>query len=73
MIKSKSHSCLGCNYHSHGSCMWFVVKKGYNRPKHIPHDTLLKGCKHRVSDKYYEGEYEEFVGKLIDLFEGEFV
>ncbi len=73
MLSSKSHSCLGCNYYSQGSCTWFVQKANYRKPKLIPFDVKYKGCSKRVSDKYYEGENEEIVSKLIDLFEGEFI
>ena len=53
--------------------MWFVQKANYRKPKLIPFDVKYKGCSKRVSDKYYEGENEEIVSKLIDLFEGEFI
>ena len=73
MLSSKSHSCFGCNYYSHGSCLWFVKKAGYSKPKNIPMDIRLKGCSKRISNKFYEGEHEELVFKIIELFEGEFI
>ena len=73
MLSSKSHSCLGCNYYNEGSCLWFVEKAGYRKPKNIPIDIRLKGCSKRISDKHYKGEHEEIVSQLIELFEGEFI
>ena len=73
MLSSKSHSCLGCNYYSHGNCTWFVKKAGHRKPKSIPLDIKFKGCSKRISDKHYEGKHEDVVSKIIELFEGEFI
>jgi hypothetical protein len=73
MVSSKSHSCLGCEYYDKGNCAWFVVKKGYSRPKKVPIDLRKKGCSHQLAKEGYNGEHSKLINRLVELFNGEFV
>jgi len=63
-ITSKSVSCLGCSYNKKGNCNWFP------KPRSIPYETLMKGCKYRMP-KVKQIRGNRMVEKLIDLFDGE--
>ena len=73
MVSSKSLSCLGCKYYDRGNCAWFVIRKGYSRPKKIPIELKTKGCSHQLPKNGYEGENEDLIEKLVELFNGEFL